>query len=122
MNNERFIDAGIHRAGNGRDRSVHQIGNANNYSDIQSLAQEITEIKKQADELGLFTHERDLLECKFCGLMEDVTFEGFLITYFNKEDIEYHKMKDSGKRFIETNDLNIFLCPECGNNTELPEI
>ena len=92
------------------------------FMDIQSLAQEITKIKKQADELGLFTHDRDLLECKFCGLMEDVTFEGFLITYFNSEDIEYHKMKDSGKRFIETNDPNIFICPECGNNTELPEI
>ncbi len=92
------------------------------FMDIKSLAQEITKIKKQADELGLFTHDRDLLECKFCGLMEDVTFEGILITYFNKEDIEYHKMKDTGKRFIETNDPNIFICPECGNNAELPEV
>ena len=43
--------------------------------DIQSLAKELTKIKKQADALGLFTDDRDLLECKFCGLMEDVTFE-----------------------------------------------
>ena len=90
--------------------------------DIQSLAKELTKIKKQADALGLFTDDRDLLECKFCGLMEDVTFEWILITYIKREDIEYHKMKDSRKRFMETNDPNIFICPECGNNTELPEI
>ncbi len=92
------------------------------FMDIQSLAQEIIKIKKHADELGLFTHDRDLLECKFCGLMEDVTFEGNLITFIKREDIEYNKMKNSSKRFIETNDPNIFICPQCGNNTELPEV
>jgi len=117
MNKERFIVAG-----NGRDRSVRQKGNANKYTDIQSLAKEIIKIKKRADALGLFTDDRDLLECKNCGLMEDVTFEGFLITFIKRENIEYNKMKDSGKRFIETNDPNIFICPECGNNTELPEL
>ena len=38
-------------------------------------------IKKDARALGIFTDDRKLLECLDCGLMEDVTINGLLITY-----------------------------------------
>jgi hypothetical protein len=40
---------------------------------IRPLAREITRIKKQAKALGLFIHDRELLECTQCGLVENVT-------------------------------------------------
>lgn len=88
---------------------------------IKSLANAVIKTKKQADALGMFTDDRELLECRFCGLMEDVTFEGKLITFIKREDIEYNEVKDSGRRFIETKDSKIFICPICGNTAELPE-
>lgn len=47
---------------------------------IRPLAQQIVVLQEQMKALGMFAHDRELLQCPRCGLMEDVTHEGFLIT------------------------------------------
>ncbi len=76
---------------------------------IARLAEELTHIKKQAVQLGMFTNDRELLECPKCGLMEDVTHDGFLITYQEA----CANAKDSGLRFEEVPGEK-FKCPSCG--------
>ena len=46
--------------------------------DLYELAARLQALKKQAQTLGIFTNDRELLECPACGLKEDVTFEGML--------------------------------------------
>ena len=83
--------------------------------DIRPLVQEIQRIKKQAEALGLFMDDRELLECANCGLMEDVTFENRLITYYRGSE----DLSDCGLRFDKVGD-DIFRCPVCG--TELKAV
>jgi transcription elongation factor Elf1 len=82
---------------------------------LRALARQLVQIKQRAEVLGLFTGDRELLECPYCGLMEDVTFEGFLVTY--PKDSE--NMKDSGLRFRSLDDTT-FQCPACGASCHLP--
>ncbi|HMW06833.1 MAG TPA: hypothetical protein PK079_20400 [Leptospiraceae bacterium] len=91
-----------------------------NNAHIHILAKELVRVKKQAAALGMFTNDRELLECNRCGLVEDVTIQNILITYFKNEKEDALTSLDSGLRFTETNDPNIFVCPSCGNNVELP--
>ncbi len=77
--------------------------------EILSLAKELVRLKKQAEDLGVFTSDRELLECKGCGLAEDITFEGMLITYY-RGDAEF---MDTGLRFEKVKET-IFRCPVCG--------
>ena len=77
-------------------------------SKILPLARELVRIKKQAEAIGLFTHDRELLECSGCDLAEDVTFDGRLITYHR----EGEDCSDSGLRF-EILDDTTFRCPIC---------
>jgi len=79
---------------------------------IRPLARKLAEIKKQAEALGLFTNDRELLECTGCDLAEDVTFDGRLITYHRNTE----GMDDCSLRFEELNE-ETFRCPVCG--TEL---
>ena len=76
-------------------------------SDLKPLVRRLVKVKKQAEAIGLFTHDRELLECT-CGLMEDVAFDGSLFTY-HKSD---HTLKDTGLRFIKVNE-STFCCPVC---------
>ena len=77
-------------------------------SDLKPLVRRLVKVKKQAEAIGLFTNDRELLECP-CGLIEDVAFDGRLFTY-HKND---HAFKDTGLRFIKVNE-NAFHCPVCG--------
>ena len=77
-------------------------------SEILPLARELVRVKKQAEAMGLFTDDRELLECSMCGLVEDVAFDGRLITYHRKSE-DY---TDSGLRFERLNDTT-FRCPIC---------
>ena len=77
---------------------------------IIELCRELVELKKQAKALGMFTDDRELLKCEECGLYEDVTSKGILITEFRD-----NCGKDTGLRFIETEESNVFICPKCGN-------
>ena len=77
-------------------------------SDILPLVRELVRVKKQVEALGLFTDDREFLECSGCDLVEDVAFDGRLITnHRNSEDYS-----DSGLRFERLNDTT-FRCPIC---------
>jgi hypothetical protein len=76
-------------------------------SDLKPLVRRLAKVKKRAEAIGLFTHDRQLLECT-CGLIEDVAFDGSLFTY-HKND---HAFKDTRLRFIKVNE-NTFRCPVC---------
>ena len=72
-------------------------------------------IKRQAEALGVFTNDRELLECTGCDLVEDVTCDGFLITYHRNSD----SMDDCGLRF-EKLSQDASRCPVC--KTELKAV
>lgn len=79
------------------------------YESIIELAARIKGLQLKAEELGLFFNNRELLECRKCGLIEDVTIEGRLITY-NRYDI----VADIGLSF-ESCEKDKYLCPVCGS-------
>lgn len=59
---------------------------------IKPLAEQLQTLQEQAERLGIFTGDRELLECAECGLEEDVTADGFLVgrpqlDYQGREDI-----------------------------------
>lgn len=76
---------------------------------LAALVREIERVKNQAKALGVFTNDRELMECPSCGLMEDVTAGGMLITY-QKDSKD---LKDSGLRFGQADNAH-FECPRCG--------
>jgi hypothetical protein len=77
--------------------------------DLHALARRLGEAKGQARALGIFTDDRELLACSACGLLEDVTIEGVLITYLKGGS----QQNDSGLRFKEVEGM-CFICPACG--------
>jgi predicted RNA-binding Zn-ribbon protein involved in translation (DUF1610 family) len=81
----------------------------NGIGDLHALARQLGEVKGRARALGIFTDDRELLACPACGLLEDVTIEGVLITYLK----DGPQQKDSGLRFREV-EGTCFVCPACG--------
>ncbi len=71
------------------------------------LANEIVKLKEKAKKLGMFTDDRELIECPECGLMEDVDINGRLFTVFKKSPY-----KDTGLKFKEMKNSR-FRCPNC---------
>ena len=76
--------------------------------DIIAAVKELGKLKCRARAVGIFTNDRELLACPACGLIEDVTIEGLLITYPEDSSL----MEDSGLRFKECDGM--FICPKCG--------
>ena len=76
--------------------------------DLRALATEIAALQAKAKALGLFAHDRELLECPVCGLMENVAAGGGLFTC-RPESLD----DDTGLRF-EKLARHRFRCPECG--------
>lgn len=77
---------------------------------IHELARQLTTVREKARQLGMFVDDRELLTCPGCGLMEDVSFCGFLLTCLPSS-----LAVDTGFRFIETDRAaNRFRCPACG--------
>jgi len=76
---------------------------------IRQIASRIVALRAKAVDLELFMDDRELLECRQCGLLEDISFTGQLITchapYFGQ---------DTGLRF-EAYLQDRFQCPECGS-------
>ena len=83
--------------------------------ELRRLATQLAAIRKRAKALGIFTNERELLQCSGCGLMEDVTASGILITC-REPDLGH----DTGLRFKQLN-KQIFRCPACGENVKESE-
>jgi hypothetical protein len=78
-------------------------------NNIRELATRIVALQAKARALGLFANDRELLECQKCGLLEDVTFNGLLITC-RAPDLG----QDTGLRFEEL-PQDRFRCPVCGS-------
>jgi len=76
---------------------------------LTTLARQLEQVKAQARALGIFTDDRELLECPNCGLLEDVTAKGLLVTY-PKDSVD---LKDCGLRFYPVDETH-FACPKCG--------
>ncbi len=81
---------------------------------LHELARQLADLQKRAKTLGVFTNDRELLECQRCGLLEDVTSTGLLITC--RADA---LGEDTGLRFVQLAD-NLFRCPSCGRRVEAP--
>ena len=79
------------------------------------LANEILRLKEEGKKLGMFTDDRELLECPECGLMEDVDINGRLFTVFKNS---LHK--DTRLEFKEVrNKKDYFRCPNCGKEIKV---
>ena len=81
-------------------------------NNLRQLASRLASLQKKAQALGLFTGDRELLECRKCGLLEDVTSTGQLITCRSPAEGQ-----DTGLRFQELSQ-NRFRCPACGSMVE----
>ncbi len=79
--------------------------------DLFELADGLKSLKQQAKELGMFTDDRELLECSSCGLKENVSFEGVLFT-FRAPALNV----DTGLRFPEPDADGQCRCPGCGES------
>ena len=65
-------------------------------------------LKKQAEKVGMFTHDRDILVCKRCRLYEDVEASGLLVVTRGRGK------KDTGLRFRPVGRSGEYLrCPSC---------
>jgi hypothetical protein len=77
-------------------------------------AVEIQALQAQMRALGLFAHDRELLNCSRCGLLEDVAMGGKLITcrptVFGS---------DTGLRFMEII-KGAWRCPSCAATVHEP--
>jgi len=78
-------------------------------NNLRRLASRIVALQAKARALGLFANDRELLQCVQCGLLEDVTFDGLLIT--GRPPAEG---QDTGLRFQELS-RHRFRCPVCGS-------
>ena len=77
---------------------------------IKPLAAKIVKLQDKMKAAGMFTDDRDLLECPQCGLQEDVTSDGLLITCPKEFPGE-----DTGERFIGLgNRESCWRCPKSG--------
>jgi hypothetical protein len=80
---------------------------------LAAMAGRIAELQKTARGLGIFVDDRELLACSKCGLMEDVLFDGRLVTCREADGT------DTALRFAEhPRAEGRFVCPGCG--TVLP--
>ena len=91
-------------------RRMNKSGKQGGMRGLIAAVRQLEQVKQQARALGIFTDDRELLECPSCGLLEDVTFEGLLVTYpKNSADV-----KDCGLRFKPVGKTR-FACPSCGS-------
>ena len=81
---------------------------------LRAVAAEVVALQAKARAFGLFTNDRELLECPKCGLQEDVAFSGHLITSHPDSAGE-----DAGFRFEELS-RERFRCPVCGATVREP--
>ena len=75
---------------------------------ISSLVAQFGDIHQKAKTLGIFTNDRELLQCPQCGLAEDVACDGRLTTVQAADET----FADTGLRFQEINATH-FRCPQC---------
>ena len=91
-----------------KELTVPQVEDPLDTAPLMDLFRQLHQIQVQAKALGIFTDERDLLTCPKCGLFEDVTYDGFLIT---SRTLSLPPL-DTGLRFHEITP-DTFRCPSC---------
>ena len=97
----------------GQRRRKPEHGAIPSVDSLAAMASRVVELQKTARRLGIFVDDRQLLSCPRCGLMEDVLFDGRLVTCHEAGG------DDTGLRFSEhPRAEGRFVCPECG--TVLP--
>ena len=74
---------------------------------ISSLIAQFGDIHQKTKELGIFTNDRELLQCPRCGLAEDVACDGRLTTVQSADG----SFNDTGLRFQEIDSVH-FRCPQ----------
>lgn len=89
--------------------SIGKHGNKGGMKGLIAAFRELEHVKQKARALGIFTADRELLECPSCGLLEDVTIEGLLVTYPKGST----DLKNCGLRFSQVDETS-FECPSCG--------
>ena len=85
------------------------------YDPLIELCRSLEGIEKKAEAFGLFVNNRELLECPCCGLFEDVTTQGMLVTTRKVTTPPI----DTGMRFQKVSQ-NTYQCPDCNQQIELP--
>lgn len=80
---------------------------------LSKVASHFEDVRRRAEGLGIFTADRELLECPACGLVEDVAHDGRLMTYKPTDNA----IADTGLRFRQVNDSR-YRCPCCGTVVE----
>jgi hypothetical protein len=96
-----------------RDIPVPHVEDPRDTAPLVGLFRQLQQLQAQAKSLGIFTDERNLLTCPNCGLFEDVTSDGFLITSrtYAKEPL------DTGLRFREIAP-DTYCCPACQSEVQ----
>ena len=84
------------------------------FDTLTELCRSLEGIEKKAEALGLFLNDRELLECPCCGLFEDVTIQGILLTARKVTAPPIY----TGLRFQEVSQ-NTYQCPDCAQQIEL---
>ena len=91
-------------------RRMNESGKQGGMNGLIAVVRQLEQVKQRARALGIFTDDRELLECPKCGLLEDVTSVGLLVTY-PKDSAD---LKDCGLRFKQVGETR-FACPTCGS-------
>jgi hypothetical protein len=76
---------------------------------LYSISEAVDELNLQLAALGAFDHSRELLSCPACGLFEELSAKGRLLT----AESDYPGV-DTGLRFRKVNDTE-WECPDCGH-------
>ncbi len=83
---------------------------------VNDVGRAILGIQELCRQHGIFDGLRELLECRKCGLKEDVAFDGRLISYRRGAE-----GVDIGLRFPEPDKDGYSRCPACGEVVRLEE-
>ncbi len=100
--------------GSGQNRSQFVTGQSGD--EVRPLVQALLRAQAYARSHGLFAHDRGLLDCRRCGLSEDVDASGCLMTYWWYDD----SFSDTGMRFVERDEKQ-WQCPHCQHTMSAPE-
>ena len=92
---------------------TNKSGKQGGMDELIALVRQLEQVKAQARRIGIFTDDRELLECPNCGLLEDVMADGLLAAYFRGK----RRRKDGGLRFSQV-DEDCFQCPSCGTKVK----
>ena len=76
---------------------------------LYSMTEAINKLNLQFTSSGIFDHSRELVRCPACGLFEELSAKGRLIT----AESDYAGV-DTGLKFVMVNDTD-WECPDCGH-------